>query len=47
MKKDILGIGVLLLIGACATQKKLTERKARPVEISRTIASDMSWKPSI
>jgi hypothetical protein len=35
MKKIILGIGVLLLIGACATQKKLTERKARPVEIEQ------------
>ncbi|MBE0649387.1 MAG: hypothetical protein IH595_00970 [Bacteroidales bacterium] len=36
MKKLVLWIGVLLFVASCSTQKKLAEKKTKPVEIEKT-----------
>ena len=35
MKKIVIWIGILLFVASCSTQKKLAEKKTKPVEIEK------------
>ena len=35
MKKIVFWIGILLLVASCSTQKKVTDRKTKPVEVEK------------